>query len=88
MSKSLISGLKNSQRVRVIVNEVGFYTTVKGALDTCFRAQFLAIQQVLSHLGELQRGPKANRSTGLATRVNTFDHNDKPVSFDVQIDLI
>lgn len=37
--KQIIQGLKNSQRIRVIVNNVGFNTTVKGATEMCFTEQ-------------------------------------------------
>ena len=41
--KRIIEGLNNSQKIRVIVNGVGFNTTVDGMTEMCFTEQRVAI---------------------------------------------
>jgi hypothetical protein len=93
-TKRFIDGLNNSQKIRVIVNGIGFHTTVEGAFNMAFRSQQLAVTQVLQNLGWNRRALKgrvvdlSNTMTGLATRVRVYGEDDKLVEFDVQIDLI
>ena len=46
----LIRGFNNSQKIRVIVNNVGFYTTVGGTEDLCTRPHRMAVQIALQNL--------------------------------------
>jgi len=46
----LIDGLNNSQKIRVIVDGVGFYTTVQGTSDICTRKHRTAVQVALMNL--------------------------------------
>lgn len=93
-TKRFIDGLNNSQKIRVIINGIGFHTTVEGAFNMAFRSQQLAVTQVLQSLGWNRRALKgrvvdlSNTMTGLATRVRVYGEDDKLVEFDVQIDLI
>jgi hypothetical protein len=93
-TKRFIDGLNNSQKIRVIVNGIGFHTTVEGAFNMAFRSQQLAVTQVLQSIGWNRRALKgrvvdlSNTMTGLATRVRVYGEDDKLVEFDVQIDLI
>jgi hypothetical protein len=93
-TKRFIDGLNNSQKIRVIVNGIGFHTTVEGAFNMAFRSQQLAVTQVLQSIGWNRRVLKgrvvdlSNTMTGLATRVRVYGEDDKLVEFDVQIDLI
>jgi hypothetical protein len=93
-TKRFIDGLNNSQKIHVIVNGIGFHTTVEGAFNMAFRSQQLAVTQVLQSIGWNRRALKgrvvdlSNTMTGLATRVRVYGEDDKLVEFDVQIDLI
>jgi hypothetical protein len=93
-TKRFIDGLNNSQKIRVIVNGIGFHTTVEGAFNMAFRSQQLAVTQVLQSIGWNRRALKgrvvdlSNTMTGLTTRVRVYGEDDKLVEFDVQIDLI
>jgi hypothetical protein len=93
-TKRFIDGLNNSQKIRVIVNGIGFHTTVEGAFNMAFRSQQMAVTQVLQSIGWNRRALKgrvvdlSNTMTGLATRVRVYGEDDKLVEFDVQIDLI
>jgi hypothetical protein len=93
-TKRFIDGLNNSQKIRVIINGIGFHTTVEGAFNMAFRSQQMAVTQVLQSIGWNRRALKgrvvdlSNTMTGLATRVRVYGEDDKLVEFDVQIDLI
>ena len=49
-NKRLIDGLNNSQRIRVIVDGVGFYTTIGATADICTRKHRMAVQTALMNL--------------------------------------
>lgn len=85
--KQFVTGLNNSQRIRIICNGVGFNTTVAGAFDMCMHEQRVAVTSVLSSLGASQKMP-GNTSTGLATRVRCYNAQGSKVDVDVQVDLI
>ena len=87
-TKRLITGLDNSQKIRVIVNGIGFYTTVKGAFDMCFHSQRIAVTSALTSLGFDQALPADRRPSGFGTRMSVYDHDSKMVSIDVQVDLV
>jgi len=46
----LIRGFNNSQKIRVIVNDVGFYTTVGDTENMCTRPHRMAVQMALQNL--------------------------------------
>lgn len=83
-----VNGLNNSQKIRVICDGVGFYTTVRGAFDMCFAPQRAAVTSVLMSLGWDQQLPLEQRPTGKARRERVHDGNGNPVYIDVQIDLV
>jgi|APGre2960657373_1045057.scaffolds.fasta_scaffold238103_1 hypothetical protein len=93
-TKRFIDGLNNSQKIRVIINGIGFHTTVEGAFNMAFRSQQMAVTQVLQSIGWNRRALKgrvvdlSNTMTGMGTRVRVYGEDDKLVEFDVQIDLI
>lgn len=93
-AKRLVEGLNNSQKIRVIVDGVGFYTTVGGVADMCFYSQRLAVTMALQTIGcsQSQTGQKVsgiNKAiTGIARTYNVYDHNDQKVDVQVQVDLI
>ncbi len=79
----LIEGFNNSQKIRVIVDGVGFYTTVGGTADIMTRKHRMAVQIALMNL-------HANGGTGFAFNYNyyegTTDNNACIVP--VQVDLV
>jgi hypothetical protein len=88
MRNRLVVGLKNSQKIRVIVNGVAFHTTVKGALEgMTFVDQRLAVSHVLTELG-LGQFNLTDRPLGLAKPVRVFNHRNERVTVDVQVDLV
>ncbi|NDE81903.1 MAG: hypothetical protein EB037_13475 [Actinobacteria bacterium] len=81
-------GLKNSQKIRVIVNGVAFHTTVKGALEgMTFVDQRLAVSHVLTELG-LGQFNLTDRPLGIAKPVRVYNHRNERVTIDVQVDLV
>jgi hypothetical protein len=80
-SKQIIKGLKNSQKIRVILNGVGFYTTVQGATEMCFTDQRVTVWNALEVIGreKLQGYGGSNR---------VYDEKMIPVTIGFQINLV
>jgi hypothetical protein len=81
--RQVIKGFKNSQRIRVILDGIGFNSTVQDALEGPFTIQNTVIQVALEKM--INGSPK---STGFATRVTTYDSKMRAKDFDIQIDLL
>jgi hypothetical protein len=81
--RQVIKGFKNSQRIRVIMDGIGFNSTVQDALEGPFTMQNTVIQIALEKM--INGSPK---STGFATRVTTYDSKMRAKDFDIQIDLL
>jgi hypothetical protein len=81
--RQVIKGFKNSQRIRVILDGIGFNSTVQDALEGPFTIQNTVIQIALEKM--INGSPK---STGFATRVTTYDSKMRAKDFDIQIDLL
>jgi hypothetical protein len=80
-TKQIVQGLKNSQRIRAIVNGVGFYTTVQDALAGPFTTQTSAVNVVLHEIG-------SNKITGVGRSVKVYNSYMEAVVFNIQIDLV
>jgi hypothetical protein len=88
MLKRLVVGLKNSQKIRVIVNGVEYHTTVQGAMEgMSFVDQRLAVSHVLTELG-LGQFNHTDKPLGIAKPVRVFNHKNERVTVDVQVDLV
>jgi len=88
MRSRLVVGLKNSQKIRVIVNGVAFHTTVQGALEgMSFVDQRLAVSHVLTELG-LGQFNHTDKPLGIGKPVRVYNHNNERVTVDVQVDLV
>jgi hypothetical protein len=84
-TKQWITGLNNNQRIRVIVNSIGFITTVKDSLSGPFNTQTNAMHSALMSLSYAKQKDNAS---GIGRRFKVYDHKMKSVEFDIQIDLI
>ena len=84
-TKQWITGLNNSQRIRVIVNNVGFITTVKDALSGPFNTQTNAMHSALMSLSHAKQQDNAS---GISRTFKVYDNKMRSVEFDIQIDLI
>jgi len=87
-TKRYFTGLDNNQKIRVIVNGIGFVTTVKGVFDMCFTSQRIAVSTTLTMLGFDQYQPEGVRPTGILRRETVFNEKGEQVEYDVQVDLI
>ena len=79
----LITGFNDSQRIRVIVDGVGFYTTVGGTSDIMTRKHRMAVQTALMNL-------HANGGTGFAFNYNYYEGttDNNACTVPVQVDLM
>jgi hypothetical protein len=80
-TKQLIRGLKNSQRIRVILNNVAFFTTASGTDDIMYYNQRFAVQFVLERMVN-------EKITGLATTVSWYNEKMESERIQVQVDLV
>lgn len=81
--RQVIKGLNNSQKVRVIVNGVGFYTTVEGACEMPFTEQRIAVWNALQFIAD-----RKTEITGYASRTSLYNSKDERVEVDFQVDLL
>lgn len=79
--KRIVEGLNNSQKIRVIVNGVGFYTTVMGMTQMCFTEQRVAVWHALERIAR-------EKIMGFAGRTSAYDSKMKKTEIDFQVDLI
>ena len=87
-SRRMVDGLNNSQKIRVIVDGVGFYTTIAGTSDICTRNHRMAVQTALMNLSYDRRMAEVR---GTDTPVG-FGFNyavpNEDVMVSVQVDLV
>lgn len=82
--RQIIKGIKNSQRIRVIVNGVGFLTTVKDTLDgMCFTEQRIAVWAALERIAR-----EKGKITGFTYRSRYYDNQGQLKENDVQVDIL
>jgi len=79
--KRIIKGLKNSQKIRVIVNGVGFYTTVEGMTQMCFTEQKVAVWQALERIA-------AEKIQGFASSTTFYNEKLERERVDFQVNLV
>ena len=79
--QQVVSGLNNSQKIRVMVSGVGFYTTVAGTENFCTQRHRTATQMALMILvHERKSNPEV---TGYG-----FNYVGTGGTVDVQVDLV
>ena len=81
-TKAIVAGLKNSQKIRVIVDGVGIYMTVKDT-DHMF-ATTKHREAVIFTLHLIAK----DKVTGMGHRVTHYDDHMKSVQVDIQVDLL
>lgn len=82
MAKRIIPGLKNSQKIRVILNGVGIYMTIKDT-DSVF-ATTQHREAVMSTLAVIAK----EKVTGFGHRVKHYDSAMTANYIDCQVDLM
>lgn len=79
--KQIIQGLKNSQRIRVIVDGVGFITTVQDAVEMPFTEQRVAVWNALEVIGR-------EKIQGYGGQSRVYDYKMIAKIVDFQINLL
>ena len=80
-TKQIFPGLKNSQRIRVILNGIGFYTTVQGVTEMVFSEQRVIVYNALELIGR-------EKIQGYGGQNRVYDSKMNVVTFDVQVNLV
>ena len=80
-AKRLIQGLNNNQKIRVIIDGVGFVTTVKDVDNMPFVSQRVAVHSVLMSIG-------TQGLQGLATTQRVYTERQTTEEYQVQVDLV
>lgn len=80
--KQIIPGVNNHQRFRVILNGVGFFTTVKEMVNMPFTEQRVAVWLAIERM---KNGIPCN---GLATTHRVYDDKMRVKEYQVQVDLV
>jgi hypothetical protein len=83
--RQVIKGLNNSQKIRVIVNGVGFYTTVEGMTEMCFTHQRVAVWNALERIANQLKSKE--KITGFASRAKYYNDKNELEEIDFQVDL-
>jgi hypothetical protein len=74
-TKTIVQGLKNSQRIRVILQRVGFHTTIQGVVDNMsYTDQIFVVMNALGKIAESD-----GKITGFGSNINGYD---------IQVDLV
>ena len=79
--KQIIKGLKNTQRVRVIVNGVGFSGMIKDITNMCFTSQRVAVVTALEQIAK-------EGITGFGSTMRFYDQKLRVERIDFQVDLL
>jgi len=79
--KQIIKGLKNTQRVRVIVNGVGFSGQIKDITNMCFTSQRVAVITALEQIAK-------EKITGFGSQMSFYDHKMQVERISFQVDLL
>jgi hypothetical protein len=79
---TVVKGFKNSQKIRIIVNGVGLYTTV-GDTDSIFSTT--SHRQAVQHTLNLMVAEKCG---GISHTVTMYDHKLNRSQVECQVDLL
>ena len=80
--KQVVSGFNNSQKIRVIVDGVGFYMTVGETVERFATSNHrIAVETTLTKMAQEQ-------ITGFGQRVSVYDSRMKQTQIDVQVDIL
>jgi hypothetical protein len=80
-TKAIIPGLKNSQKIRVIVDGVGFVTTVEGMTEMCFTEQRAAVWNALEVIAR-------EKIEGFGGQTRAYDYKMIAKIIDFQVNLL
>lgn len=79
-------GIKNSQKIRVIINGFGMYMCVKDIRNICTGTHRAAINSAMCSLSaDIVAGKKIS---GFGSNIVVYDAHMTPTRHDVQVDLV
>lgn len=85
-TRTLFSGVKNSQKIRVIVDGFGMYMKVADIQNICTITHRSAIESAMTTLAScIEKGQKI---TGFGSGITVYGDKMESVRIDVQIDLV
>ena len=85
-TKALYSGIKNSQKIRIMIDGFGIYTTVANIPNICTTTHRTAIESaMLSLASSIVTGKKI---TGFGSGITVYNGKMESVRHDVQVDLV
>jgi len=79
-TKQVVAGLKNTQKIRVMVDGFGMYMQVKDVENICTTSQRSAVYTALQLIS-------AQKITGFGKRFTVYNGKMESVSVDVQVDF-
>jgi len=85
-TKVMFPGVKNSQKIRVLVDGFGMYMRVQDVDSICTGKHRAAIYSALTTLGSSIAA--GNKITGFASGVSVYDDKMQDTRVDVQVDLV
>lgn len=85
-TKILYPGIKNSQKIRIMVDGFGFYTTVKDITNICTMTHRAAVESAMTTLASCIA--KGQKITGFGSGVTVYNDKMQPTRVDTQIDLV
>jgi hypothetical protein len=80
-TKTIVKGLSNSQKVRVILDGVGFYTTIKGVDLICTTNHRVAALLALDYISK-------EKIRGYGGQLISYDSKMNRVVVNYQVDLV
>lgn len=85
-TKIAFPGIKNSQKIRVMVAGVGFYTRIKDITNICTSTHRAAVESALLSLSSAI--VTGRQISGFGSTIVVYDHKMSPTRVDVQVDLV
>ena len=88
-TKALYPGIKNSQKIRIMIDGFGIYTTVANIPNICTTTHRTAIESaMLSLASSLPHIVTGKKITGLGSGITVYNGKMESVRHDVQVDLV
>ena len=84
-TKQVVAGLKNTQKIRVMVDGFGMYMKVKDVENICTTNQRTAVLVALQYISEDNKNSKI---TGYGKNFTVYNGKMESVTVDVQVDLV
>ena len=88
-TKQVVAGLKNTQKIRVMVDGFGMYMKVKDVENICTTPQRSAVFTALQYISEDNKNSLSQlKITGYGKKFTVYNGKMESVTVDVQVDLV